>query len=464
MDHLWQPVRGLPISIPILGVEDYQGNDFLAYPNIEGWGSRTAEEWCNIFESPTQKFRAFLQRWLFFGLLATVSGDSVPIKLFTRGRILTTDLLPHLVKRWKLETDQDPGRVYEFLTWVNRLLANSFEKEWDHLAELRKQNCTREMTLLECLNECLMPNILGPEILMSIHLVSEFLMSISGYRSLQLHHPRKSKPVFFQGFSHQWNSLPSIRLRKDGWCFSELSVLFGQFNISGLLYLNSLRALTISKPMFKPELSSHGSCSPCSEFECYSRKLDENSYSTKHIHALCNCKDIKAKPADILKDGIVPLVNATVEGDESCEVRLVPKAPNLTYVAISHVWSDGLGNVKDNALPYCQLVRLSNLIDRLSTTSLKYTYFWLDTLCVPLDAAKQEDAQQIAIERMRETYEDAEAVLVLDSWLLSSRIDSRPKEEILTQIFASHWNRRLWTFQEGALAKKVVLPILGRAL
>ena len=79
----------------------------------------------------------------------------------------------------------------------------------------------------------------------------------------------------------------------------------------------------------------------------------------------------------------------------------------------------------------------------------------LDTLCVPPDAAKQDKAQAFAIERMRETYEDAEAVLVLDSWLLSSNIGSRLEEEILTQIFASRWNRRLWTFQEGALAKSL---------
>jgi len=266
MDHLWQSTRGLPISITILGSKDYQANDFLTYPEIEDWGSRSAEKWCNIFESPSQCFLAFLQRWLFFGLLATVSGDQVPTSLFTRRGTLTTDLLPLLVRRWKLEVIQDPDRIYLFLIWVNRLLTNSFAKEWDHLAELRKQDGGREMTLLECLDECFMPNILGPEILMSIHLVSEFLMSIVGIRALQLHYPRKAKPVFFQGLSHRWTSLPSIRLRTDGWCISELSVLFGQFNTSSLLYLNSLRAPTFSKPMTKPGTRSSSCRSSCSEF------------------------------------------------------------------------------------------------------------------------------------------------------------------------------------------------------
>ena len=455
MDHLGQSFRGLPISIPVLDSKDYQGNDFLTYPEMEGWGSRSARKWCSIFASPSQSFLAFLQRWLFFGVLATVSGDQVPTSLFTRRGTLTTDLLPLLVRRWRLEVDEDPDRVYAFLTWVHKLLAHSFEKQWDHLAELRKQDCFREMTLLECLDKCFMPNILGPEILMSIYLVSEFLMSIAGFRALQLRYPRKSKPVFFQGFSHRRTSLPSIHLRTGGWCISELSVLFGQFNTSNLLYLTSLRAPTISKPVSKTGTRSSSCCSSCSEFECLSRKLNEDSYLTRHVDECCNCKGFTAKPAGILKCGFVPLVTAILDEDESFEVRLVPRTAKSSYVAISHVWSDGLGNVKENALPHCQLMRLSYLIDQLSSTSLKYTYFWLDTLCVPPDVMEEDEAQRFAIERMRETYEDAEAVLVLDSWLLSSKLDSRPDEEILTQIFASHWNRRLWTFQEGALAKSL---------
>lgn len=454
MDRFWQRVRGLPIEIRILDSKDYQGTAFSTYPEEEGWGSRTVENWWIVFESPSPGFRAFLQRWLFFGLLATVSEDQVPTRLFTRSGILTTDLLPLLVKRWSLDRIEKAKRVFLFIIWLNKLLI-SFEKEWDQLAELRKQAGSRKMTLLECLEESLMPNVLGREILMSIHLVSEFLMSIAGYRILQLKLPQSSKPVFFQGFSHRLTSLPCIRLRENGWCISDLPVLFGQFNTSSLLYLNSLRAPTFSMPMARTQSSSTTCCGGCSEFECLSTKLNEDLYLTKHVDTCCNCKDIQAKPAGILMDGSVPLVVATAKEVPSSEVWLVPKKPSSTYIAISHVWSDGLGNLKENALPYCQLKHLSRLIDRISRDKLKDIYFWLDTFCVPPDAAKQNKAQKFAIERMRETYEDAEAVLVLDSWLLSSNIDSRPDEEILTQIFASRWNRRLWTFQEGALAKSL---------
>ena len=458
MDHIGQTVGGKPIKIPILDSKDYKGKDFSTYPKTQGWDSRSAKEWYSIFKCPSASFCAFLQRWLFFGVLAMVSGDEVPTALFTRCGNLTIDLLPFLVKRWKRKVDEDPSRldqVFAFLIEVNKLLANSFgTQREDQLAELLKPDRFREMTLLECLEEGLVPNILGPEMLMSINLVSEFWMSTAAFYALQLNHPGKSKPVFFQGFSHWWTSLPSNYLRKDGWCISELPVLFGQFNTSSLLYLTSLRAPTFSQSVAKTGTRFSSCCSSCSEFECLSRKLNEDSYLTRHVDACCNCNNFIAKPAGILKAGFVPLVTAISDKDESCEVRLVPRKSELTYVAISHVWSDGLGNVKENALPHCQLMRLSKLINQ-SSTSLKYTYLWLDTLCVPPDAAAEVKAQQFAMERMRETYEMAEAVLVLDSWLLSSKLESRPDEEILTQIFASHWNRRLWTFQEGALAKSL---------
>lgn len=457
MDHIGQTVRGEPMKIPIFESTDYQGNDFYTYPEKERWGSRSAKEWDSIFANPPQGFQAFLQRWLFFGVLAEVFKDQVSTRCFrTRDGDLTINLLPILVER-KLDFDEDRVRldkVYEFLLSVNRILACAFGTQQDQLAELRKQEDLREMTLLECLEKCLMPNILGSEMLMSIHLVSEFLMSIATFRHLQLNFPGKSKPVFFQGFSDWWTSLPSNLLRKDGWCISELPVLFGQFNTSSLLYLTSLSAPTYSQSVAKTGTRSSSCCSSCSELECLSRKLNEDSYLTRHVDACCNCNNFIAKPVGILKDLSVPLVTAISNEDESCEVRLVPRTPELTYVAISHVWSDGLGNVKDNALPHCQLMRLSKLIDQ-SSTSLKYTYLWLDTLCVPPDMANQVEAQRFAMEKMGETYENAEAVLVLDSWLLSSKLESRPDEEILTQIFASHWNRRLWTFQEGALAKSL---------
>ena len=119
-------------------------------------------------------------------------------------------------------------------------------------------------------------------------------------------------------------------------------------------------------------------------------------------------------------------------------------------VAISHVWSDGLGNPKQNSLPMCQYQRLQKLIASFPHGGESTEYVWIDTLCCPTALRK---ARNIAIQRMKQVYESARFVLVLDSYLLSQNANGLSSIEILMRIFCSHWNRRLWTLQERLLAK-----------
>ena len=58
---------------------------------------------------------------------------------------------------------------------------------------------------------------------------------------------------------------------------------------------------------------------------------------------------------------------------------------------------------------------------------------------------------------MQSTYEDATVVLVLDSWLRSQPISALDDVEICARILCSPWVRRLWTLQEGFLAKSQAL-------
>lgn len=54
------------------------------------------------------------------------------------------------------------------------------------------------------------------------------------------------------------------------------------------------------------------------------------------------------------------------------------------YVAISHVWSHGLGNAKENSLPWCQVLKLFDVVRRYVNPSFG---LWVDTLTVPIVAA-----------------------------------------------------------------------------
>ncbi|KAK2060908.1 hypothetical protein LY76DRAFT_392325 [Colletotrichum caudatum] len=58
---------------------------------------------------------------------------------------------------------------------------------------------------------------------------------------------------------------------------------------------------------------------------------------------------------------------------------------------------------------------------------------------------------------MRTTYEQAELVLVLDSYLLGTQYDPSATDdhELALRVLCSEWNARLWTYQEGQMAKRL---------
>ncbi len=163
---------------------------------------------------------------------------------------------------------------------------------------------------------------------------------------------------------------------------------------------------------------------------------------------------------------------------EPIAVETVASEPDTEYVAISHVWSDGMGNPFGDALPACSLRNLRRMAVALgqcatmsdstvdtevmpkstpsnlagSSGSVEPMLIWLDTLCCPVEPP---EAKELAILKMRETYRDAAHVLVLDSAFQSIASRETPMVESLIRIFTSSWTRRLWTLQEGALARRL---------
>ena len=143
---------------------------------------------------------------------------------------------------------------------------------------------------------------------------------------------------------------------------------------------------------------------------------------------------------------------------EELTVKVIESHENSRYVALSHVWTEGMGNPRANALPWCQLQHLHQMVAALDkaadplTEGEKELLIWLDTLCCPVKPAK---GKMMALEQMKRTYEDATYVLVLDSSLQAS--DNREVSVIegSARIFTSRWMRRLWTLQGAALAKKL---------
>lgn len=88
------------------------------------------------------------------------------------------------------------------------------------------------------------------------------------------------------------------------------------------------------------------------------------------------------------------------------------------------------------------------------------SFFWMDTLCVPI---KNPKLREKAIVKMRDVYECASTVLVLDAELMQHSAE-RDYREIFTRISCSSWARRLWTLQEGILSENLLFQFSDRAV
>jgi len=91
----------------------------------------------------------------------------------------------------------------------------------------------------------------------------------------------------------------------------------------------------------------------------------------------------------------------------------------------------------------------------------------MDTLCIPLgekigefipltDEKKRGEYRSKSIANMRNIYRSAASVLVLDTGMQGLSLSSSLPEKIM-RIYLSSWVHRLWTFQEGILAKELYI-------
>ncbi|OQU96206.1 hypothetical protein CLAIMM_02319 [Cladophialophora immunda] len=241
-------------------------------------------------------------------------------------------------------------------------------------------------------------------------------------------------------WAEQWSTGRLLKqlFTERGWCPSDLPRLSRLVSVNALCYAVTIR---------RKEMVDHGRCS---EQECAVNNVDRNTYRTRHLEPECHCPQIEdtgQAACKILAQGSYPLVSLESLTNESARVRLIPYRSGTRYTAISHVWSDGMGNLEANSVTTCRLRHFANLLPNFADTKL----LWIDTLCVPLDT----QYRKTAIMLMTQTYERAAQVLVVDSELRGTTYTDRPVYEAFARIAASGWMRRVWTLQEGVLASRL---------
>ena len=200
----------------------------------------------------------------------------------------------------------------------------------------------------------------------------------------------------------------------------------------------------------------------CNTTECIALQVRDNKYPTKHLDSCKGCLMVGPNAqqirltGEILQHDGIPLIQVIGCGKGSSVQLDIVEAPEKEYIAISHVWSDGLGNPHRNEIPQCQLEQLGQLTASCSGGYAPVPFF-LDTICVPL----KNSLRKLAIQRLKRTYQMAKDVLVLDSQLQKTSIEiisSGPElalKEAAIRILNSGWMQRLWTFQEGRLAENL---------
>ncbi|MCJ1464129.1 hypothetical protein MMC07_002742 [Pseudocyphellaria aurata] len=444
MEHLSLPNDPVFVEADVVDLvcwEDYDGGPFLTYPLRKGRaymipapGHVSYLDHERLYPTPVSELESFLQNWLFFGLLHEILGELYDRKDFVR-RDESSTTPTTVVSTAKLLALID--------TWIRGIaMADSNHRiSYDHIGEC----LWLVRTTLQAV-----PADFNSSQKYSIASVAE-LIGFAANKAFDVQ-PLDSKcpTAWTLNFS---NMQKESQMLSCGWCPAEIARSVHLFkSLQTLHFLSRMRN-------FKSQQRHRW----CSTERCEAYQSNLVRYQTVHRTVDCPCDDyISDLPAltRILAKGALPLLRISKsESLDDFSVELVESQKDSSYIALSHTWADGLGNPSANALPRCQLLHISNLASAIansaepaSTMFNEQAVIWIDTLCCP---AVPGEARQMALAQMKRTYQEADHVLVLDSSLRAYNRHSLSAVEACVRIFTSGWMRRLWTLQEGSLAKRI---------
>ena len=424
-------VAPLWLEVPVYAPEmEYDRGAFFGYLRRIDWTVQDILDG-QTSRKPRHTIHAVLQTWTYFGMLSELTGDQVAVRDLSVSRdgktILQTDHLTALLNKWISRSlkksvairDQEAAHVSECLVTISTVYDSLYTKN---------------------------PHFLDPEFHLSVQLLYEYIVKAATLAEGSA----RSAPIQFRGL------LGPVRfcqrsMEQLQWCPSDVHMLSEALSATELMFASMLVPPGQDKDHSK-----------CSSTKCLAYQVsDQKEYVTKHTHDACTCEFVFASQKQVaqvlLQDTLsVPLIGASepVRGEDG-QLYVEILASNLSsepvrYVAISHIWSDGLGNNSSNAVPLCQFHRIAAMVEAIYGRFK--VAFWFDTLCFPLQPPAAYDT---ALVRMRQSYEDADKVLVLDRYLFKQDCQGIAAEEIAMRVTCAPWNRRLWTLQEGMLARSL---------
>ncbi|KAH7078404.1 hypothetical protein FB567DRAFT_533844 [Paraphoma chrysanthemicola] len=263
--------------------------------------------------------------------------------------------------------------------------------------------------------------------------------------------------------------LETEHMLENGWCPHQVKHLSELYHHKVFSYLSKLQRSP-------HRLADHKNCS--SHEACVAYNTDPTSYTIRHTTPDCACLHVSTPYEDlvqIIRQGDIPLISIEVGSDSTAlpKVRVHSRSRESKYVAISHVWMDGMGNPKANSLPVCQINSLhANLLALQGFLDMDKgpILFWMDTLCIPV-GREEMLLRLIQVDKMASIYKGAVTSLVLDAELMATvaGTDTDPSSRRLSvetraRLSCSVWMSRCWTLQEGELPPTITVQYLNTAV
>ena len=251
-------------------------------------------------------------------------------------------------------------------------------------------------------------------------------------------------------------------MEREGWCPYTVEKLRSDGAVDGIVFGYSMGTL-------RSDMADHGSCTAD---VCYANNIaapepssvqrSEHVFGPQHVNKGCDCWIVAAPLKEInaiLEQGGIPILR--IGTDDGYRLRLHarkadPENKLGKYIAMSHVWVDGLGSPYSNTITQCQLTRIADRLGKLEATeSCGELSIWADTLCIPVDR-QHSRLRQLAISSMNRVYKKAYAVMLMDADTLNMQAHP-PVEELGMRLYLSAWSSRLWTYQESALNDRLLV-------
>lgn len=471
MDFIPRPPGAViePIDVPLLATiipyDDQDLGNFEKFPKRHGF---LLDNGRFDPEKSIEEYASLLQSWLYFGLIAEFVGhlvnhlDFLNLKELPSGQIM--EILSAVAP---LET----------ILRLVKLKPQKKRKElWLLLKTAGEQSQMIDLVLLGHSESPLSKVVLSTKVL---------IVALSHYAFPGEYHPNLDTPPL--NTKLEKDNLPpaatllKLRMERAGWCSSQVRDLCYTQNYAVLYYLSQLHR----------RAQKNITHEACTWTKCIGNNVDLGGYPVAHLCQQSNCDFIAVdedQVCQIIRDRGVPLVSIERNSDGRIRLEVQRMKATSSYVAISHVWSGGMGNSKANSLPTCVLERLGKRLEDLpvsprenpaqwltgitamTTFALRRSgfrmqkkkpqLFWLDTLCIPVNV-EHEDLRLKAINMMALIYATAAQVLVLDSELQQLhvggsqdlQIDNSQEPEVLGHLLCCAWQTRCWTLQEGALGR-----------